>query len=316
MIDVYRVHLKKHGYDIGANIGHGAYGQVYLVTCSKYQNQVFACKIMEQRNGDYKERIIMSFEAEVDSLKQLYHPNIVNTYDYFQEEQFLYIISEYCSGGDLMTLTQRKPDIIMANIFKYTEQILSALAFIHSNNIAHLDIKPPNIFLDSYGRLKVADFGLATVCQPGEKRNRICGSALFLPPEMLRKQEYDPFKADVWAFGLTIYFIVTKSIPWANMEVSKALQIIEAFHPDLPKNCHPAVRALINQCLTINPNLRPTIVDIQRNFLNTVKQCRTQVPFAKTIPTLVRPKGKKRRTMSVMLLRNASQQIFHFPEKI
>ena len=288
MYELYREHFQKHGYDIGESIGHGSYGKVFIVTSMKYKQQ-FACKIMDTKTGVYKQKVLHIFQSEIETLQQLYHPNIVNTYDYFQEDQFVYIISEYCPGGTLFDILVHEPHLIKENILRYTTELLSAFCFIHSNQIAHLDIKPPNVFLDKYGRLKVADFGLATFCKPGEKKTTICGSALFLPPEMIKKQAYDPFKADVWSLGVSLYLIVVGSIPWLNLEMSEALKLMQAFQPDLPLNCPKAVRDVVKQCLVVDPSKRPSIFEIQKNFIAAQKMHK----FAPPSKTLVRPKTLK-----------------------
>ena len=308
MLEIFRQHLERHGYSIGEEIGHGSYGKVYIVTSIKYQQQ-FACKIMDTKSGVYKQKVIKIFQAEIETLKQLYHPNIVNTYDYFEEENFLYIISEYCPGGSLLDILVHKPHMIKENIVKYTNELLSAFTFIHSNQIAHLDIKPPNVLLDRYGRLKVADFGLATFCQPGEKKTSICGSALFLPPEMVKKQAYDPFKADVWSFGISLYLLIAGTIPWLNKEMKEALKMMESFQPDLPLNCPKQVREVVRQCLVLDPKKRPSIIDVQKNFVSSLKMPK----LAATSKTLVRPKTLKSFSVSMMSLkisRNNSVSVF------
>ena len=96
----------------------------------------------------------------------------------------------------------------------YSKQILEALSFCHSKKIAHRDIKPDNIFLDKHDRIKLADFGLAKHFDKNIKSTEHCGSVMYCSPEIVKDESFDPFSADIYALGMTFFFMITGKHPF------------------------------------------------------------------------------------------------------
>lgn len=93
---------------------------------------------------------------------------------------------------------------------------MEVLEYFHSQNIAHRDIKPENFFLNQYNHIKLEDFGLSSKFQDQQLPNMKCGSLTFFSPEILSNSEFDPFKADILALGISFYFMVTGHFPYEN----------------------------------------------------------------------------------------------------
>ena len=310
--EFYRKILIDHNYQLMDFIGKGAYGHVYTVKSNVY-NEIFACKILHKDKDSPKcSRVASSFQSEVNALKSLYHPNIVNTYDCFEEENCMFIISEYCSKGNLYDIMQKDPSFITNNLARITGELLNAVKYCHQNSIAHLDIKPLNVFVDEYDRIKLADFGLAVHVNAGEYMSKLCGSVLFMPPEMLKKHVYDPFKADTWSLGVTLYLLATGSVPWANLSCTEAVKFMESYaFIKLPCTFPKCVRDVVARCLTPDPNMRPMLSEVQISFsrgktltVETVgKKC-------KSLPTVISPKVCRTLKSRVGLVTHLSSPCF------
>lgn len=192
--------LKQHGYEFIRFLGKGSFSSVYLCRSQKYQ-QDFAIK------RTVKHRIT---DVEYNTLVSLNHSNIVKLYDAFDDDTAQYLVMEYCCNGTL----RQKGKLPYDTFIYYAKQLISALSYCHSRNVAHRDIKPDNIFLDQYGQIKLADFGLAKHFENDAQSNEKCGSLMYFAPEMFIHHSIDPFKADIWALGITFFYMTTGRYPY------------------------------------------------------------------------------------------------------
>lgn len=241
-----KITLAKHGYELIQHIGSGAFSSVYLCKSTKYFN-LFAIKKVSKNKLS---------PNEVDALISLDHPNIIKLYITFEDEESQYLVMEYCPNGSF-----RDRGCISSDKFiYYSKQILEALALCHSKKIAHRDIKPANIFLDQYDHPKLADFGLARHFDSNQTTDQKCGTLMFCAPEILKQQQQIcPFKADIWALGVTFFFMITGKKPFPNKsidELKSAIIFGEIIFPDI--EIDPQIRFLISKMTTVNRKLRPT----------------------------------------------------------
>lgn len=183
-------------------LGGGKFGKVYLYDDEKYGN--VAIKKIK------KNKINQSFQYnEIDIIKKLNHPNIVHFYYMKEDENFIYIAMEYIAKGELY-------DYIFSIIehqeivYFYFKQIVAAFEYLHSLNIAHRDIKFENLLMNDDYQIKICDFGLATY---NKQMTDICGSPLYLAPEIYINTQYDPFKADIWSLGIMLFILLTGETP-------------------------------------------------------------------------------------------------------
>lgn len=195
-----------HGYTLISKIGQGGFSVVFLVESMKYKKE-FVIKVVNNIKLD-------ETESEIKTLIKLDHPNIISIYEYFTDEEYIYIVLEYCPGGSMETYIKRNGILPKPILYQVCAHLLSALQLCHSLHIAHRDIKPANILIDQYGRPKLADFGLSTEFVDGESTNNFGGSRLYMAPEIIQKKAYDAFKADVWALGVSFYQMAVGVTPW------------------------------------------------------------------------------------------------------
>lgn len=198
-------------YDIGKPLGEGNFGQVMYATKRRNQ-QPRAVKIID------KKAHTLSWQRELDVLSLLKHPNIVKYYEHYDNEKFVYIILEYCSGGNLFDAVIKEDCLSEERSKTLIAQLLGALEYCHGNLIAHRDLKPENILLDGRGNLKLADFGFAKHISNSGQTTTLLGSVSYAAIELFTCNSYNPFLADTWSLGVVITVIVKGSFPWCKEE--------------------------------------------------------------------------------------------------
>lgn len=193
-------------------LGTGRYSCVYLGRCLNIEKM----QKINRKDGFVAIKKINMYGISYDSNKMLLneimiikkmiqfgHTNIVKYYDVIEDIDTAYVIMEYCDGGNLEKLLG-KP-LKLEFIKCYFGQLMNALYFLHTFDIIHRDLKPSNILLMDGGKtLKICDFGFAKVSTGLKKVNTICGSPLYMAPELLNKKNYDS-SCDVWALGMILF---------------------------------------------------------------------------------------------------------------
>ena len=255
--------LEKHGYVLKEQMSKGGFGSCYRVMSIKYK-ETFVCKITTD---------VKSFIREVSILRKADHPNIVRCYDYFQEGHYYVIIMEDCENGNMLNNITKNGPLMCKQFVTFANQLSDALSFLHHHHIVHFDIKPANIFLDKYNRVKLGDFGLSEEFKPGIKCLTFRGTQSYAAPEVIRRIPYDPYKADIYSLGLTLYFFIT------GKHVFKSYHSIQSFmetgeielSPSLPK----ILSDFLAECMSLAPSSRPDIDDVKKYFMQ-----RTQENFS------------------------------------
>lgn len=262
-------------YEIIEQIGHGGFGFVYKVHDSQY-NIDFAMKALPLQDGDNSG--FKSFEAEVQALLTLDHPNVIRLYNYFEENNIVFLVLELCPGGTLENkLMNNTIHSVEQQIF-ICYQIVDALAYIHSLQIAHRDIKPSNVLFDRHGRVKIADFGLCTKVRSGNLTNSFDGSLIYAAPEIFQKISYNPFFADSWSLGVMIYRIITGDVPWPTSSKEDLRKAVLMGNYPPPKSTHPLSR-VIKQLIIVHPPSRTPIVELIKQPAFQINQQTTSLPM-------------------------------------
>lgn len=246
--------LQLHGYLIKESIGKGGFGSVFRVL-HQNRGQVFVCKVLSQ---------FISFSNEIQTLVMLDHPNVIKLYEQFVENDKFYLILEDCSQGDIASYLKTH-HCTQEEIANFCYQTITALEYLHTHGICHRDIKPSNILIDKNGHLKLADFGLSDNCYGYSKS--YSGTKFYMAPEIFDKRPYNPFKADVWSLGITIYYMMFQKLPFDNsMEWVKFKQfgLMDTPLPDII--CESLDRTL-RMCMNPHPHNRATISEVREVIL-------------------------------------------------
>lgn len=235
-------------------IAQGGYVVVFLVYDNQYKTEFALKKIPEARYN----------KVEVEIMASIDHPNTINLYKTFQHDGYVYMLMEYCPN-DLMKVLKSAHVLDSFSVLKYCYDIAIAIKACHERNIAHSDIKPSNFLIDKYGRIKVCDFGLSNVYSDSQSSSIFHGTYYFMAPEVFRQKKYNPLKADIWALGVTFFYIVTKTYPFISNDREVMQNIIDAGVFPAYKVRNLKLRALIAKCFAFYPEKRPCIHEIIEN---------------------------------------------------
>ncbi|KAK3599925.1 hypothetical protein CHS0354_012567 [Potamilus streckersoni] len=243
-------------------IGEGAFGRAVLVK-NKHDANQYVVKEINIIKMSPKER--EDARKEVAVLAQLKHPNIVAYRDSFEESGSLYIVMDYCSGGDLYgRINAQKGQLFSEDqILDWFVQMCLAIKHIHDRKILHRDIKSQNIFLTSQETVKLGDFGIAKVLGSTVELARTCiGTPYYLSPEICENKPYNN-KSDVWSLGCVLYELTTlkHAFEAGNMK-NLVLKIIRGSYPPVPSKYSYELRGLIALLFKRAPRERPSINSI------------------------------------------------------
>lgn len=255
-------------FDVGTKLGEGKFGRVYLAREKGGRKTIVAIKSIK-KDEIKRDKIKYQLIREIEIQRNLHHFNILKMFGYFYDAKRVYILLEYAPEGCLYrVLNQAKQEgKTLNNILTatYASQMANALSYIHSLSIIHRDIKPENCLLGIMGELKLCDFGWA-VYAPQSRRNTMCGTLDYLPPEMLKEQSHN-HSADLWAFGILIFELLCGNPPFEHHDEKTTLKKIEENSYSFPEDIEICLEAkdFINQLLQLNPEMRPSLSHIKNH---------------------------------------------------
>lgn len=244
-------------YKIIEHIGRGGMADVWSARDETLGRLVAIKTIARNLNSDASP--VALFEREAKTIANLEHPHILPIYGFGEYEGRLYIAMRFVTGGSL-------EDVLAEGALTYTDAvtvgraIADALNHAHTENIVHLDLKPPNILLDSKGAPYLADFGLAAVLGPeGRAHNPGSGTLLYMAPEQITSEELD-HRADVYSFSLVMFHMLTGRLPFEAMtplalkqlQFGENLPHLADLNPDLPAE----LTDLLRRGTEVDPNER------------------------------------------------------------
>ncbi|KAF8579264.1 kinase-like protein [Ramaria rubella] len=266
-------------YDALDIIGNGSFGIIRKVR-RKSDGVILARKELNFERMTERDR--KQIVAEVNILKDLCHENIVRYHDRYvdRDNGILYILMEYCGGGDLGTVikncTRVNRPLPEDTIWNYFLQILLALQHCHfptaevstsssssssssRQQILHRDLKPENVFLDANQVIKLGDFGLSKALGAASFANTYVGTPYYMSPELMQEKSYDT-KSDIWSLGCLIYELCALKPPFHEAKTHNELSIFirNGRIPPLPRGYSQALHQVIKAMLNVNPAMRPS----------------------------------------------------------
>ncbi|XP_012414450.1 serine/threonine-protein kinase Nek3 [Trichechus manatus latirostris] len=244
-------------YTVLQVIGEGSFGRALLVQ-QESSNRVLAMKEI---------RLPKSFSDTQNSRKEaillakMKHPNIVAFRKSFEADGHLYIVMEYCDGGDLMQKIKNQKGKLFPEdmILNWFTQMCLGVNHIHKKRVLHRDIKSKNIFLTQNGKVKLGDFGSAhLLCNPTAFACTYVGTPYYVPPEIWENMPYNN-KSDIWSLGCILYELCTLRHPFqANSWKNLILKICQGSISPLPSHYSYELQYLIKQMFKRNPSHRPS----------------------------------------------------------
>ncbi|XP_052008310.1 serine/threonine-protein kinase ULK3 [Xyrauchen texanus] len=238
-------------------LGSGTYATVYKAYRKTDSREAVAVKVVSKKslNKSSMENLL----TEIEILKTVRHPHIVQLKDFLWDSDNIYLILEWCSGGDLSNFIRSRRILPERVARRCLQQIACALQFLHEKNISHLDLKPQNILL-SGNVLKLADFGFAQYMSPWDEQHALRGSPLYMAPEMVCSRHYDA-RVDLWSVGVILYEALFGRAPFASRSFAELEGKIRSEKPvELPSGVHVSrdCRDLLLRLLERDPDARIT----------------------------------------------------------
>ena len=252
----FTTQVSRDDFDEIKVLGRGSFGKVILVRYKK-NNQLYAMKIL-------KKAVIMMKKEEDHTkterkiLEKISHPFIVSLFFAFQDENKLYLITEFMQGGELFYHLHREKFFSIDRTKFYAAEIVLALEHLHRNNCIYRDLKPENILLGKDGHIKLTDFGLSKIVfeeKNNEKAFTICGTPEYLAPEILEDKGYDQ-TVDWWSLGALIYEML---VGYSPFKLKKGQQLnLENYKKQIPLFNHftPEAKKIIRELLVVEPKKR------------------------------------------------------------
>ncbi|XP_035234444.1 serine/threonine-protein kinase TAO3 isoform X1 [Anguilla anguilla] len=245
-------------------IGHGSFGAVYFAR-NAYSNEVVAIKKMSY-NGKQTTEKWQDIIKEVKFLVQLRNPNTIEYKGCYLKDNTAWLVMEYCLGSASDLLEVHKKPLQEVEIAAITHGALQGLAYLHSRNMIHRDVKAGNILLTEPGQVKLADFGSASIASPA---NSFVGTPYWMAPEVILAMDEGQYegKVDIWSLGITCIELAERKPPLFNMNAMSALyHIAQNDSPTLQSNeWSDAFRSFVDYCLLKIPQDRPSSAELLRH---------------------------------------------------
>ncbi|KAJ2138841.1 Serine/threonine-protein kinase [Coemansia sp. RSA 353] len=281
-------------YELGAQIGRGSFATVYRGV-NKRTGALVAVKSVVR--SSLTRRLLENLETEINILRTVRHTSIVELLDCLKSRNHIHLVMEYCTLGDLAAyMRQRKQHTSLRNSFNglnmhiarsFVYQLGTAMRFLRARDIIHRDIKTQNILLqppcddyvlgESEARgvvpwIKVADFGFARNLPSSALAETLCGSPLYMAPEILHYEPYDA-KADLWSIGAVTFEIMTGKPPFHASNHVELARVIERTNDNIvfpderragdgdAQGLDPVLKDLVRRLLKMKPNDRMSFED-------------------------------------------------------
>ena len=286
---------KKFGrYDIGASIGAGGMGEVFLARDTQLERNV-ALKLLSEELTKNEDRM-KRFDQEAKTVSALNHPNIIVIHEIGESEGVHFIATEYIEGDTLRDLMART-HLSLEQILDFGIQIANALAAAHKANIVHRDIKPENVMVRPDGYVKVLDFGLAKLTENSDlavsgdsnvqtkmlvKTNpgAVMGTASYMSPEQAKGASDIDERTDVFSLGIVLYEMLAGRVPFGGNTPGEVIGAImyESVKPisRYTDKCPPELERIVMKALQKDPEERYQLV---KDLGNDLKSLRRKMDF-------------------------------------
>jgi len=241
----------------GDFIGRGAFGKVLLCKITD-EGSIFAMKCIMKKSLVKHKKEIEHTMAERAVMMKLNHPFLMKLHFTYQTTDKLFYIMDYVNGGELFYHLEREGQFSLERTRFYIAELILALEYLHQNDVIYRDIKTENILLSSEGHIVLTDFGLSKELSQSMRTTTLCGTPVYLPPEMLLKQEYGK-AVDFWSLGVLLYEMLVGDVPFYHDNVQKMFRKIVSEDITFPEELEGSTAAnLISLLLKKTPDERLT----------------------------------------------------------
>lgn len=264
-------------YQVIKTLGAGSTGKVKLAR-HPHTNELVALKIIRKYFLTTRRNLFTKVRREIAVMKLITgnclavecNPHnhrkeigVLQLLDVFDTETSFVLVLEYCRGGELFDLLVENGYLPQEQVLDLFQQLVYALEFCHNRGICHRDLKPENVLLTSSGRVKLADFGFASLLKPGSFLETACGSPQYCAPEVLLGDSYSGVKADIWSLGVVLYAMTTGGLPFDDDNLQRLMNKINSGAFYMPVEVPPELAELLTKMLTVDPAKRATLDEVK-----------------------------------------------------
>lgn len=270
------INYKRH-----EELGRGGFAAVYRVS-NQSTGEEYALKVVPKERV-IKPKSLEKLKNEMALQRSLNHPNILKSYDNFEDSKNFYILLELAPNGSVKDMVKKSQHLSEADTARILREVMSGLCYLHDNRIIHRDLKLENFLIGKDNKVKIADFGLSTKLDfDDEKKYTVCGTPNYLSPELLSSSSKGhDYAVDIWTIGVCAFAMLTGKPPFETSTRKLTYEHIKnckySFPIDIPLS--PAARDFIKVILQIKPKERPSAQEVATHpFL-------TQIPKIKKLST-------------------------------
>ena len=220
-------------YRIVTPLGSGGFGTVYLAEDTWIDKKV-ALKVPHRQNLDFGELL-----REPRLLASLNHPNVVSILTAERQDNVFFIVMEYVAGDTLESLIDREGALDLGRVLDYTCQICNAMDHAHRHGVIHRDLRPGNVLVTEQGVVKVADFGTSRFLEIAAHGTTVIGSPPYMAPEQFQGKAV--FASDVYSLGVTMYQMLTGSLPYGTPQPADIERLIKGELTVPPRERNPKI---------------------------------------------------------------------------
>ncbi|XP_011189834.2 ovarian-specific serine/threonine-protein kinase Lok [Zeugodacus cucurbitae] len=270
-------------YYVSRKLGSGACGLVRLVfdirSCEQFAMKMVKKNLLSESSAITRNKPSNSNDPEkvlneANIMKSLSHPCVIKMHDIIDKPDSVYMVLEFMKGGDLLNriVTKRNLTEPISKLFFY--QMCHAVKYLHDKGISHRDLKPDNVLLETSNEetlLKVSDFGLSKFVQNDSVMKTLCGTPLYVAPEVLQTGGRGAYtkKVDIWSLGVVLFTCLSGTLPFSDDFGTPASEQIKHgrfrfSHPTWRKVSQRAT-TLIKEMLVVDPKKRPTVNDVLKS---------------------------------------------------
>lgn len=248
-------------YWLGKTLGEGSTCKVKLGLHRKTED-VVAIKILSKKKLSSKPRMRLKVDREMAVMRLIDHPNVLKLKDVYETPRHLFLVTEYAENGEVFDYLVKRGQLSEWEARRLFLQLVHGLLYCKRHLICHRDLKPENLLLDKYNNLKIADFGMASLNREDAMLKTSCGSPHYASPEIVRGDEYDGFKSDVWSCGVILYALLAGYLPFDDDDIRKLLEMVRDGEYEMPTSMPHGARDLIEHMLVVDPERRYSLEDV------------------------------------------------------
>ncbi|KAL0218825.1 hypothetical protein P9112_004478 [Eukaryota sp. TZLM1-RC] len=250
-------------YLLGPKLGEGTFGCVRKAVHQPTNSKV-AIKVLE-KSKIVDEADVKRITREIRILRSLSHSHVVRLLEVIDSPRNLYLVTEYCSGGELFDYVAANRRLDEAEACKMFRQLVEGVDYCHRKKVYHRDLKLENILMDSEKNIRIIDFGLSNSINGNEMLKTACGSPCYASPEMIAGSRYDGKSTDIWSCGIILFSMLCGYLPFEDPSIPNLYSKILSGTFTIPSFVSSEASDLIRKLLTVDPQRRCTIDGIRNH---------------------------------------------------